>query len=144
MANTLMARARQGFADGEIDWSGDDIKVVLVDSGYTFSAAHEDLADVAGAARVDTSANLSGKTSTGGVLDADDVTFPSVTAGDTVTGLFVFQDTGVEATSLLIAWFDTDGASMPISRWHCASSWSKPMVAWLSTPTAAPTSHSTG
>lgn len=117
MANTLQNRARQGFATAEIDWESDTIKVVAVDSGYAYSAAHEDLADVAGAARIAT-ATLSGATALSGVLDADNPVFAAadVPPGDTITGFWIYQDTGVEGTSLLIYWIDTvNGAAVSIA-----------------------------
>lgn len=115
MSNALQPSAREAFATGLIDWVGDTIKVVLLDSGYSYSAAHEDLADVGAGTRIATSAGLANKTATDGILDADDYTFATLAAGDTITQLWVFQDTGVEATSLLIAFFDTRSDSNPIS-----------------------------
>lgn len=114
MANEYMGRGRQGFANAEINWGTDDIKVLLVDATYTFDSAHEDLADIPGSARVATSSALTGKTSTGGILDADDPIFAGLT-GDAVTQAYLFQDTGVEATSLLIVYWDTDATAAAIS-----------------------------
>lgn len=115
MANTLMDSGREGFATAGIDWTSDTIKCVAVDSGYTFSAAHEDLADVGAGARVDTT-TLTTKTATGGVLDADDITFTAPTSGDTITGFYIFKDTGTEGTSTLIFWIDTiNGAAVSVA-----------------------------
>lgn len=105
-----------GASSGDsIDLIDDDIKVVLVDlDDYTFSAAHEFLSAVPVAARVATSANLTGKSvSTVGVFDADDVTFASVT-GDSAEALVLYKDTGIEATSPLIAYIDTVNAGLPV------------------------------
>ncbi len=52
-----------------------------------------------------TSGNLSGKTATDGVADASDVTVATVT-GDQFEAIIVYKDTGVEATSILIAYID--------------------------------------
>jgi len=54
------------------------------------------------AAIVGTKQNLSGKTVTAGVADAADVTFTSVT-GATVEAVAIFEDTGTETTSQMIA-----------------------------------------
>lgn len=54
------------------------------------------------AAIVGTKQNLANKTATNGVADADDVTFSSVT-GATVEAVAIFEDTGTETTSQMIA-----------------------------------------
>lgn len=108
MANALYDRGRQGFLAGEIDWDADTIKLVLVDEADDTpdTATDEDLADRAAASRVATSAAFTSKTTTAGVADAADVTLPTVT-GDPFESIDIYQDTGVEATSLLIANLDT-------------------------------------
>lgn len=110
MANQLYADGREGFLTGNISWSGDDIKCVLVDTDdYTAdisAGGDRHLSDIPSGARVATSGNLTNKTTTGGVADADDVTFSSV-SGDESEALVIYQDTGSESTSRLIAYIDT-------------------------------------
>lgn len=108
MANALYAKYREHALKGEIAWLADNIKVVLVDAAdYTVNlATHEFLSDIPSAGRVATSANLTGKTATGGVADADDVTFTAV-SGDISEALVIYKDTGNASTSLLIAYIDT-------------------------------------
>ena len=88
MASGLYASGREGFLDGSIDWDTDDIRAVLVDTGtYTVDLAthnmHDDLSGI-----VATSGNFSGKTVTGGVADASDVTFTAV-SGSTVEAIVI-------------------------------------------------------
>lgn len=84
-----------------------DIKVVAVDTAdYTFSAAHQFLTSIPAAARVGTPVSLTGKTVTGGVFDADDTVLAAVT-GDQFEALVLFNDTGTEATSQVIAYIDS-------------------------------------
>lgn len=115
MANALYDYGREGFLAGDIDWDGNDIKCILVDTAdYTVDlATDQHLDDVPAAARVATSGNLASKTTTAGVADAADVTFPSVT-GDVSEALVIYQDTGVEATSRLIAYIDT-ATGLPVT-----------------------------
>lgn len=115
MANTIYPKGREGFAGGDVAWDSDTIKLVAVDSGYVYNAAHDFLDDVGAAARVATSAAFSGKSITNGVLDADDVTLAALPAGDTITAIVVYQDTGVEATSRLLLYFDTKADTTAIS-----------------------------
>lgn len=115
MANALFAKGRQSFLEGAINWDTDDIRVILVDTGaYTVDlAAHNALDDIAGGARIAVSSTLTSTTTTDGVADATDVSFTSVT-GTTVEALVIYKHTGVEATSLLIAYMDT-GSNLPFT-----------------------------
>lgn len=119
MASGLYDKGRQKFLDGAINWSSDNIKLVLVDTGaYTVDlATHEFLSDIAGGARIATSGNLASKTSTAGVADAADVTLTAVT-GATVEALVLYKDTGTAGTSALIAYIDNftvNGGSPPLT-----------------------------
>lgn len=107
MANQLAAKGREAFLGGDAAWDSDTFKVVALDATYVFDGAHDNLDDVLAGARVATSAALSSKTIADGVADAADVTYAALPAGDTITQLWVFKDTGVEATSRLIAYYDT-------------------------------------
>jgi hypothetical protein len=108
MANALYGLGRESFLKGEISWSSDNIKTVLVDSQeYTPNLATDQfLSDIAAGGRVATSANLTSKTTVAGAGDAADVTFSSVT-GDVSEFLVIYQDTGTAGTSRLIAYIDT-------------------------------------
>lgn len=112
MANLSYPKYRQALMDNGVDIKDSTIKGVLIDTGaYTYSAAHDFLDDVPSAARIGTPQTLQNKTITNGVLDADDITFSNVTAGTgsaaTVEALLLYRDTGTEATSELIALYDT-------------------------------------
>lgn len=115
MANALYAKAKQALLGADIDLAVDNIKVVLVDTNdYTPNIATDDaLADIPAGARIATSGNLTGKSITDGVFDADDITFSSV-IGDEAEALVIYKDTGVEGTSTLIAYIDT-GTGLPIT-----------------------------
>jgi hypothetical protein len=115
MANALYKKGKQKFLDADIDWSADNIKIVLVDAAdYTVDITnHEFLSDVAAGARVATSGNLASKTSTAGTADAADVTLTAVT-GDPSEALIIYKDTGVAATSPLIAYIDT-ATGLPVT-----------------------------
>ena len=115
MANSLYDLGREGFLAGDIAWDSDNIKVVLVDTNdYTVNLATDnDLADIPVAARVATSTNLTAKTTTAGVADAADVVLSAVT-GDVSEALVIYQDSGVETTSRLIAYIDS-ATGLPVT-----------------------------
>jgi hypothetical protein len=113
MANAVQATAKKLFLDGDIDLLTDTIKVTLVDlADYTYSSAHDFIADVPLAARVAT-ATLASKTTTGGVFDAADATFTSAT-GDQSEALVIWKDTGTESTSPFICYFDS-ATGLPVT-----------------------------
>lgn len=115
MANALYDLGREKFLTGAINWATDNIKIVLVDAAdYTVNlATHEFLSDIVVGGRVATSGNLTGKTTTAGVADASDVTLTAVT-GDPSEALVIYKDTGVAATSPLIAYIDT-ATGLPVT-----------------------------
>lgn len=113
MANAVQASARKLFLDGDIDLLNDTVKVVLTKT-YTYSSAHDYLNDVTAGNRVAT-ATLASKTTTGGAFDSADPVFTAVASGSTVTGVWIYKDTGTESTSPLIAWYDTNASSAAIS-----------------------------
>lgn len=113
MANALYGLGRQAFLDGDIDWTNNDIKVLLVDTGtYTVQIdTHQYHSDVSGITA--TSPNLTGKSSTLGVADAADVTFTGV-SGAVSEALIIYYDTTVSGTSPLIAYIDT-ATGLPVT-----------------------------
>ena len=115
MANALYGLGREAFLDGNISWASDDIRIILIDAAdYTVSIdVHNALDDIPGAARVATSDALASKTSTLGTADAADKTFSSV-SGDQSEALVIYQHTGTESTSRLIAYIDT-ATNLPVT-----------------------------
>lgn len=109
--NLVRPEALKMFGDGEIDWIDEDIKLVFIDASYVYDEAHDFLADISVPDRVFTH-TLTGKTSDDGVLNADSdiVTIP---AGNTITQAWLYKDTGSDATSPLIAYYDSDDARQP-------------------------------
>jgi len=114
MANAFFDKGREKWANGQIAWLADNIKLVLIAaSEYTVNlATHEFLSSVPEVARVATSSNLSGKTCTGGILDADDVILPEVVGASCASYAFI-KDTGDPATSPLLIWVES-AAGLPV------------------------------
>lgn len=115
MANALYELGREAFLGGDIAFDTDNIKTALLDlTDYTPNLTTDQfLSIVPAGARVAVSGNLASKTITFGVADAADVTFSAVT-GDQSEYILVYQDTGLEATSRLIALVDT-ATGLPVT-----------------------------
>lgn len=108
MANALYGKAKQAFANKQIDWLNDTIKALLVDGADYVPSINVDefLSDIAAAAREETSAALTGKTNVLGALGSNPVVL-AATSGDNCEFIVFVQDTGNPATSRLIAIYDT-------------------------------------
>lgn len=115
MASYLYGLGREKFLNADIDWAAHDIKCLLVDGAdYTPTQNTDEFHDdVASGGIVSTSANLGTKTSTLGTADAADVTLTSVT-GDQCEYIIIYRDSGVSATSPLIAKID-DYTGLPVT-----------------------------
>ena len=126
MANALYDKGRQGFLEGSIHFGTDTIKAVLIDEAlYTVDLANHDfLDDVPALARVGAPQTLGSKTVTNGVADAADITFPAVPLHDPVEAILIYQDTGVEATSRLIAYINSaTGLPVTPNGWDISVAW---------------------
>ena len=109
MANALYSKGKEALLTSA-DWSTGNFKVVAVDTAaYTPNLSTDaSLADIPAPARIATSGNLSGKTATNGVADANDLApLSAAVTGPTIEALVIYLDTGTAATSTLIAYIDT-------------------------------------
>lgn len=118
MANAWYDEGPKEFALGNIAWKasgGSSIKTLLVDTAaYTYSAAHANLSDIPGGARVGTPVALTLiDAAAGGVLDANDVSFTGLVSPPSVEAIVVYKDTGVEATSTLLCYIDQATSGLP-------------------------------
>lgn len=115
MINQLYDFGREGFLDGQVSWSSNTIRAVLVDTAaYTFSrATHQWLSDIDASARIATSAPFTGKTIAAGIAGADAAVFTSVT-GPVCQALVIYRDTGTASTSRLIAYI-TNANGLPVT-----------------------------
>ncbi len=106
MASALYPLGKKAILDADIDMLVDNLKVLGIDTAdEVYNAADQFHSNITAAGIVFTSGNLATKTTTSGVFDAADITITAVT-GDTIEALVLYKDTGVSATSALIAWFD--------------------------------------
>jgi hypothetical protein len=115
MANALYDKGREAFLGGDLDWDAQTIKLYLIDAAdYAKNLATDDFADdIAAAAKVATSGAFANKTKTNGVADADDITLSAV-SGDPSEEIVIWQDSGTQATSRLIANIDT-ATGLPVT-----------------------------
>lgn len=105
MANTLYPKGKEKILLGQVNFRDDTLRAVLLSNTYAYSATHEFLSDVA-AHQLGVPVELTGKSITGGVFDANDVTFV-VPTGQTVRAIALYKDTGIAGSSSLLDYIDT-------------------------------------
>ena len=123
MANAIYDKYKEAILSGAANSSltSETVKVSLIDSAVSaepYTATDEFYDDVTIANTVLATVTLSNVTVTNGVLDADDVTFTSVTDISTdgdADALLFWIDTGDTATSRLVAYMDTNIDGLPIT-----------------------------
>lgn len=94
------------------------VAAILVDAAdYTYSASHEFLSDVPSGARVSTTADLSNRTYTSGVLDADDTTFSAVSGDQSENIIIVVKPASGanDSNTRLVAFLDTGITGSPVT-----------------------------
>jgi hypothetical protein len=111
--NAVYPTALAAFLSGQIDYPANTVKVLAVRDTYDYNATHTTLADIPSGARV-AAADLSGKAVVGGTATASPVVLAAGT-GDVISALVIYQDTGSEATSRLIAHVGKRADLVPIS-----------------------------
>lgn len=106
MANALYPKGKEGILDETITLSSGTIKAALLRS-YTYSSAHEDVADITGAGgTVVATTTLASKTFTSGVFDAADLTWTAVANGAACDNFVLYQDGATDADRRLIMFVD--------------------------------------
>lgn len=116
MSLHLADLAREEFLKADIDWLVDSFGIVAVKAPYAWNVAHHHLSDVPGGQRVFTSSgHLAGKTATNGYAHSSPLVQAAVPAGSTITGYWIYRDTGVEATSTLVAFYDSNHDSTAVN-----------------------------
>ena len=101
------------------DLDADDIRAILGDGAdYTFSAAHDFLDDIAAAARVAVSAQLTSPTVTNGTFDTADFAWATV-SGDQCEFVATYNHNGngaaTDAARQLMTYYDTGMTGMPVT-----------------------------
>ena len=110
MAVAMYNVGKSGLLDGTIDWLTDDIYVTLMDTGYTFSAAHATMetANFPAANREGDNVALGSKTVSATAMDAADTTITSVPSGQTIDAIVVYKHvSGASSSDIPICFIDT-------------------------------------
>jgi hypothetical protein len=115
MANGYYEAGLRAFANGDIDWTNDDIRVTLVGTSYTPNLSTHDFYDDITNVIDDGAATIAGKGVTlAGVLDGTDDAFTAVT-GTEVSYLVISKYNATASLRALLFLIDTAGANLPFT-----------------------------
>jgi hypothetical protein len=108
MANFIYKKAKQALLNGDIAVDTNDLKILFIDtSTYTADqTADEFVSDIASSAIKGRSNALANKTTTNGVLDANDLEVPAYT-GAAFNAIVLYQVGASDSNSRLIFFIDT-------------------------------------
>ncbi len=116
MATAVYGKGLQHFGDGGVNWTSDDVRLILADSAdYTVSInSDEFISTITGGAGVvgQSAASLANKTNTLGVLDADDHTISSV-SGDQFEAVIVYRHTGGSDGARMLLFYIDNYTGLP-------------------------------
>lgn len=141
MANTATNRGKFLLANGDIRPGTTDLRLGLLGTAALTSTQHaavpdvntvadllavsgiDELTGVSGYARVALGSETASEDDTNdwGLVDSDDVSFPSLGTGDTLHGAFLFVHTGSDSTAEVISVHDvspgkpTNGGTMTVT-----------------------------
>ncbi|RKX47795.1 MAG: hypothetical protein DRP64_00065 [Verrucomicrobia bacterium] len=103
--NQLYNKARERYLGGVSDWKVGAMGIALVDANYTFDPTHEFLVQVASSSRA-AEKDFTGRTDADGYANGLGVSFTALTWPLPITQVVIFENTGDEATDLLVAYYD--------------------------------------
>lgn len=108
MANFIYKKAKQALLNGDIAVDTNDLKILFIDTTTYTANQNTDqfVSDIASSAIKARSAALTNKTTTNGVLDADDVQITSY-AGSAFDAIVLYQLGSSDSDSRLIFYIDT-------------------------------------
>jgi len=113
MTKRLYPKGAELTLTKQIDWVGDTLKAHLMDDAYVPNFSTNDYRDDI-AAHIVSTVTLASKSATGGVFDAADIVFPSVTAGSDCNAVVFSHEGGTDATSALLLYVD-EITNFPVS-----------------------------
>jgi hypothetical protein len=119
MANAVYPIYKKALLDGAADSAltgtgATGLYCALVDTGtYTYNAAHDFYNDLSGV--VGTDQEITTVTTTGGLIDGDNLTYTAVT-GNSVEALVLYRkNAGANTTWRLVAYIDTGVTGLPVT-----------------------------
>jgi len=120
MANAVYPKFKeavlQAAANSALTGTGSTgLYAVLVDTGvYTYNSLHQFYTSLSGSPTVEQ--EITTVTTTNGIVDGNNVTFPLVPAGATCEAIILFRkNTGANSTWRLVCYLDSNVSGLPVT-----------------------------
>lgn len=108
MESQLYPYARELFATAQLDWRAGVVRGLLLPESYVPDFTDQFLSDIFEAVRIAISDEIQSRTATNGICTGTAAKFPLLFDNRLVSQAVLFRDTGVESTSVLIAYLGSD------------------------------------
>lgn len=117
MASRLFNKAREKFGTKQLSWLEGTYKAILLPEGFDPDFSDEFLSSISPGARIATSLEMTNRTMTDGKAMSDPIVFGVLIDARLADKMIIYQDTGDEASSTLVAFLDEEsleGAPVPL------------------------------
>lgn len=116
MRSQLYPYARELFATAQLDWRAGVVRALFLPSSYVPDFTDQFLSDIFEGVRIAISEEIQSRTATNGICTGTAAKFPLLIDNRAVSQAVIFKDTGVESTSVLIAYLgDEDLVNEPFT-----------------------------
>lgn len=116
MRSQLYPYARELFATAQLDWRAGVVRALFLPSSYVPDFTDQFLSDIFEGVRIAISEEIQSRTATNGICTGTAAKFPLLIDHRAVSQAVIFKDTGVESTSVLIAYLgDEDLVNEPFT-----------------------------
>lgn len=114
MQSQLYPYARELFATAQLDWRAGVVRALFLPSSYVPDFTDQFLSDIFEGVRIAISEEIQSRTATNGLCSGLPAKFPILFDNRMVSQAILFKDTGIESTSVLIAYLgDEDLVNEP-------------------------------
>lgn len=104
----LYPSAREKFLTAQLSWTSGVYRALLLPESYTANFDNEFLSDIFEGVRLATSDPIAGRTATDGYANSSSIRFGVLVDTRKAAKMVIFKDTGIEATSDLVCFLDTE------------------------------------
>jgi hypothetical protein len=104
--NQLYSQARQSFLTGALNWDAVDVRMLLLSASYVFDEDHVTLSQILPSTRLGVG-DVPPVLGSDGYATGANTVFTALVTPEPITQIVLYEHTGNEGTSRLIAYYDT-------------------------------------
>lgn len=108
MSSRLYPNALSALLDGSLDWTTATLKALLLSDAFSYNASQDKLSQIPNGQIIATSEQMTNPRYTDGLANGDPFEWLQVADAREVNSIVIFDDSGDEAYSQLIAYYGSD------------------------------------